>query len=62
MKYIPFILMTCFLLVITQVTFAQPPPPPPAPPPPPPGIPLDGGVLALLGGALYYGYKKIYKS
>ena len=33
--------------------------PPPVPPPPPPGLPLDGGLGALLLAGLFYGYKKI---
>lgn len=33
--------------------------PPPIPPPPPPGLPIDGGIVFLLLGGLFYGVKKI---
>ena len=50
-KYILFIAVffTCDLV------FSQGPPPPP----PPPGLPIDGGLLALLGAAVLYGVKCI---
>lgn len=44
-----------FLLIISPFAFAQGPPPPP----PPPGLPIDGGLLALIIGAVGYG---IYKN
>lgn len=31
--------------------------PPPIPPPPPPGLPIDGGIIFLLMGAIVYGIK-----
>ncbi len=31
------------------------------PPPPPQTIPLDGGLLALLGAGIIFGIKKFYK-
>jgi len=33
----------------------------PPPPTPPPGLPLDGGVLALLVAGFFYGIKKSLK-
>jgi len=33
----------------------------PPPPTPPPGLPVDGGVLALLVAGLFYGVKKSFK-
>ncbi|MEZ4978418.1 MAG: hypothetical protein R2772_03895 [Chitinophagales bacterium] len=52
-------LLTALLLIApfaVQVVFAQPGPPPP--PPPPPGVPIDGGILLLLGGLGAYAAKK----
>ena len=39
--------------------YAQHPSSPGNNPPPPPGIPLDGGLLALLGVAVAYAVKKL---
>jgi len=35
--------------------------PPPPTPPPPPGLPIDGGVLVVIGLALLYGSRKLLK-
>jgi len=53
-KYYHLTLTVLFIAFCTTI-IAQPPPPPP---PPPPGVPIDGGVLGLLGAVLMYGYKK----
>ena len=37
-------------------------PPPPPSPPPPPGLPIDGGLLLVLGLGLIYGAKKILRA
>ena len=43
------------------ISMAQGAAPPPPMPPPPPGLPIDGGVIALLIVALFYGAIKIYR-
>ncbi|MCB0510436.1 MAG: hypothetical protein KDC82_06700 [Bacteroidetes bacterium] len=56
------IVLTALLLLspfAVQIVFAQPGPPPP--PPPPPGVPIDGGILLLLGGLGAYAAKKFHK-
>ena len=45
------------LLFVIPTVFAADPPPPT----PPPGLPIDGGVLALLVAGLFYGVKKSFK-
>ncbi|WP_296311383.1 hypothetical protein [Winogradskyella sp. UBA3174] len=42
------------------LSMAQAPPPPP-PPPPPPGMPIDNGILILIGVGLIYGIYKAYR-
>lgn len=49
-------LFVALLFVIPTVFAADPPPPTP-----PPGLPIDGGVLALLVAGLFYGVKKSFK-
>ena len=36
--------------------------PPPPSPPPPPGLPVDGGVLMVLGLGILYGVKKLLRT
>ena len=46
-----------FIMFLTTPTIAKTT----APPTPPPGLPVDGGVLALLVAGLFYGVKKSFK-
>ena len=46
------------ILIVSTHSYSQAVPPP-IPPPPPPGLPIDGGVIFLLLGGLFYGVKKI---
>lgn len=52
--------MRCFLatilLAMSLNTYGQLNPPPPGAPPPP--VPLDGGLVALIGAGAALGYKK----
>lgn len=55
------LLLTVLLImspIAIQIVMAQPGPPPP--PPPPPSVPLDGGILLLLGGLGAYAGKKYF--
>jgi len=45
-----------YAMAFTSKLFAQGPPPPP---PPPTAVPIDGGILALLGLGAAFGIKKI---
>jgi len=56
------ILASILFVLISFVCVAQSSGPPPPSPPPPPGLPIDGGILALLGIGLLYGAKKILKT
>lgn len=50
-----FFLATLLILVVSAVTYAQPP----APPADGDGVPVDGGITALLVGGALYGAKKL---
>ncbi|MFV9551788.1 hypothetical protein [Algibacter sp. PT7-4] len=54
------IIASILFVLISFVCAAQtlPEPPPPGPPPPP-GFPIDGGILAGVMFALFYGIKKL---
>lgn len=52
-----FLLIAALFLVLPSV-FAQDPPPPLLPPV---GLPVDGGIVALLVAGLFYGIKKSLK-
>ncbi|NNL15813.1 MAG: hypothetical protein HKO81_04130 [Flavobacteriaceae bacterium] len=56
------IIASILFVLISFVCVAQSSGPPPPSPPPPPGLPLDGGILALLGLGLFYGIKKLLKA
>ncbi len=56
------ILASILFVLISFVCVAQSSGPPPPSPPPPPGLPVDGGLLALLGIGLLYGAKKLLKA
>ncbi len=56
------ILASILFVLISFVCVAQSVMPPPPSPPPPPGLPIDGGLLALLVLGLIYGAKKLYKN
>jgi hypothetical protein len=56
------ILASILFVLISFVCVAQSSGPPPPSPPPPPGLPIDGGILALLGLGILYGAKKIFNS
>ncbi|RYY32652.1 MAG: hypothetical protein EOP46_18460 [Sphingobacteriaceae bacterium] len=56
------ITLLAFIILPLAVTAAPGSPPPPTPPPPPPpGLPVDGGIVALLIVSLCYGLYKIYQ-
>lgn len=55
-------LASILFVLISFVCVSQTSGPPPPSPPPPPGLPIDGGILALLGIGLLYGAKKILKT
>ena len=50
------------LFLVSFASMAQGATPPPPSPPPPPGLPIDGGIIALLVVALIYGVYKINKT
>ena len=54
------IIASILFVLISFVCIAQGSGPPPPSPPPPPGLPIDGGILALLGLGLVYGIKKLF--
>ncbi len=56
------ILASILFVLISFVSVAQGVGPPPPSPPPPPGLPIDGGILALLGLGIFYGVKKLLNS
>ena len=56
------IIASILFVLISFVCIAQGSGPPPPSPPPPPGLPIDGGILALLGLGLVYGIKKLFKT
>lgn len=63
MKYLGFLIIVIFLVFLPQsIEAAAPPPPPPGGAPcwPPPCIPIDGGIVALMGAGALYAAKKIY--
>jgi hypothetical protein len=51
------------LLTIAPMLFAMSSQLPDGPPPPtpPPGLPVDGGVIALVVAGIFYGVKKNFK-
>ena len=51
------VVLAVLILLVFQVKAQAVPPP--IPPPPPPGLPVDGGIVFLLLGGLFYGVKKI---
>lgn len=53
------IFVTIVLATLVSITSAQPPPPPP--PPPPAGVPLDGGILALLAGIVTFVGSRVFR-
>lgn len=54
------IVVVLLVLLSSQIALGQGPPPPPnCPTPPCAPIPIDGGILALLTGAVLYGGKKL---
>lgn len=57
-KIIKSFLFVVVLLTVT-IVFAQTPSAPNRTPPPPPGVPIDGGLFALIGVAVGYGLKKL---
>lgn len=59
MKTIASILFVLISFVCVAQGSGNPPPPTP---PPPVGLPIDGGVLAVLGLGLLYGAKKLLKN
>ncbi len=56
------IIASILFVLISFVCVAQVSGPPPPSPPPPPGLPVDGGILTLLGLGLVYGAKKLLKT
>lgn len=63
MKIVPmrFLTLLAFIIFPVVACFAAPNDPPPPTPPPPPGLPVDGGIVALLIASLGYGIYKVYK-
>ena len=49
--------VVAFLAIV--VVYSQNPPAPNRTPPPPPGVPIDGGIIALLTVAVGYAVKKL---
>lgn len=43
-------------LMCSATMFAANPTPPPPTPPPPPGLPIDNGIVVLIGVAILYGW------
>ena len=58
MKIIASILFVLISFVSVAQGSGNPPPPTP---PPPVGLPIDGGILAVLGLGLLYGAKKLIR-
>ena len=56
------IIASILFVLISFVCVAQGSGPPPPSPPPPVGLPVDGGILVLLGLGLVYGIKKLLKT
>ena len=56
------IIASILFVLISFVSVAQGFGPPPPSPPPPPGLPIDGGIIALLGLGIFYGVKKLLKA
>lgn len=54
------IFATVVLATLVSIASAQPPPPPP--PPPPTGVPLDGGILALLAGIITFVGSRVFRA
>lgn len=57
------IIASILFVLISFVCLAQGgnPPPPPSPPPPP-GLPIDGGLLTILGLGVIYGANKLLRA
>lgn len=61
MKIVPKRSLTLLALIFPIAdALAEAPPPPSMPPPPPPGLPIDGGILILMGAALIFGIYTLY--
>lgn len=61
MNIVPMRIILVFAVLFwSNFSFAAPEPPPP-PPTPPPGLPIDGGVVAMLAVALILGAYKIHQ-
>lgn len=54
------VIVLIMIVVIGKVGYSQPSPPPP--PTAPSGVPIDGGVLALIGGLGAYLFKRYFKN
>ncbi|MGB0458097.1 MAG: hypothetical protein ACON48_07715 [Chitinophagales bacterium] len=54
------IFVTVVLATLVSIASAQPPPPPP--PPPAAGVPLDGGILALLAGIITFVGSRVFRA
>lgn len=52
-----FLLVVALFFTMSALYAVEVTPPPPTPPP---GLPVDGGVLALLVAGLFYGVKKSF--
>lgn len=55
------IFASILFVLISFVCVAQGSGPPPPGPPPPPGTPIDGGIIAGVCFAIFYGAKKLLK-
>jgi hypothetical protein len=57
--------LVCLVSVAAYAQILPPPPPSGSPTPPPPvdgtGVPVDGGVIALLAAAAFYGRRVLGK-
>lgn len=51
---------TVVLATLVSIASAQPPPPPP--PPPAAGVPLDGGLFALLAGIITFVGSRVFRA
>lgn len=54
------ILLVFAVFFLSNFSFAAPEPPPPTTPPPP-GLPIDGGIVAMVILAVTFGIYKIYQ-
>lgn len=54
------ILLVIAVFFLSNFSFAAPDPPPPTTPPPP-GLPIDGGIVAMIILAVAFGIYKIYQ-